>query len=401
MNKEELMQKIKDAKTMDEINELRSQMEALEVETRKAELEKKISDGGSISKAEERSLMRESDLNKEKEERNFVKVEKKGNDNMPEEKRSLKDVLASEEYRSAWAKTLMNRSDLDEKETRALGDAVTTTATTYVQSAEGTQGINNGGLFIPTSVRLDMLKIIEKTSPFLRDVKKVAVAGNIDFPYLNSADDAEWTAELTDTKNEGQEYKALKLTGNELAKQVEITWKLEKMAVEEFISFITTELANKMGRALANGVLYGTGTNQPTGALNGLSAVKGSNVIDAVLNAYKSLGEDFKIGAKSYISSTYAIDLVGYKDANGNYPFLQGLKSTDVISIEEDPYLKATDILVGNPENYVLNTVEDITVTREPKVTARRNVYASYAIYDGKPMPNAFAKGTVETTPSI
>ena len=145
MNKEELMQKIKDAKTMDEINELRSQMEALEVETRKAELEKKISDGGSISKAEERSLMRESDLNKEKEERNFVKVEKKGNDNMPEEKRSLKDVLASEEYRSAWAKTLMNRSDLDEKETRALGDAVTTTATTYVQSAEGTQGINNGG----------------------------------------------------------------------------------------------------------------------------------------------------------------------------------------------------------------------------------------------------------------
>ena len=152
---------------------------------------------------------------------------------------------------------------------------------------------------------------------------------------------------------------------------------------------------------MTNGVLYGTGTNQPTGALNGLSAVKGSNVIDAVLNAYKSLGEDFRIDAKSYISSSYAIDLVGYKDANGNYPFLQGLKSTDVISIEEDPYLKATDILVGNPENYVLNTVEDITVTREPKVTARRNVYASYAIYDGKPMPNAFAKGTVETTPSI
>lgn len=401
MNKEELMQKIKDAKTMDEINELRSQMEAFEVETRKAELEKKLSDNGSISKAEERSLIRESDLNKDKEERNFVKVEKKGNDNMSEEKRSLKDVLASEEYRSAWAKTLMGRSDLDEKETRALGDAVTTTATTYVQSAEGTQGINNGGLFIPTSVRLDMLKIIEKTSPFLRDVKKVAVAGNIDFPYLNSADDAEWTAELTDTKNEGQEYKALKLTGNELAKQVEITWKLEKMAVEEFIGFITTELANKMGRALANGVLYGTGTNQATGALNGLSAVKGSNVIDAVLNAYKSLGEDFRIGAKSYISSSYAIDLVGYKDANGNYPFLQGLKSTAVISIEEDPYLKATDILVGNPENYVLNTVEDITVTRETKVTARRNIYASYAIYDGKPMPNAFAKGTVETTPSI
>ena len=76
------MQKIKDAKTMDEITELRSQIETLEVETRKAELEKKLSDDSSISKLEERSLMRGSDLNKEKEERNFVKIEKNGNEEM-------------------------------------------------------------------------------------------------------------------------------------------------------------------------------------------------------------------------------------------------------------------------------------------------------------------------------
>ena len=400
MNKEELMKKIKEAKTMEEVEELRSQVEALEVEKKKEELEKELSDDSSISKEEERKLIRETDSN-EKEERKFVKVEKKGNEEMKEEKRSLEEVLKSEEYRSAWAKSIMNRKDFTEAEKRALGDAITTTATTFVESNTSTQGINNGGLFLPTQVRLDMLETINKTSPFLRDVKKVYVAGNIDFPYLNSADDANWTVELTDTKNEGQEYKALKLTGNELAKQVEITWKLEAMAVDEFINFITTELANKMGRALANAVIYGTGTNQPTGALNGLSAVKGDNVIDAVLNAYKSLGEDFRIGAKSYISSSYAIDLVGYKDANGNYPFLQGLKSTDVISIEEDPYLKPTDILVGNPANYVLNTVEDISITRETKVTARRNIYASYAIYDGKPMPKAFAKGTVTSIPSV
>ncbi|HIS38562.1 MAG TPA: phage major capsid protein [Candidatus Onthousia faecavium] len=400
MNKEELMKKIKEAKTMEEVEELRSQVAALEIEKKKEELEKELSDDSSISKEEERKLIRETDPN-EKEERKFVKVEKKGDEEMNEEKRSLEEVLKSEEYRSAWAKSLMGRTDLTEKEKRALGDAITTTSTTFVASDADTQGINNGGLFIPTNVRLDMLNIIEKTSPFLRDVKKVYVAGNIDFPYLNSADDANWTVELTDTKNEGQEYKALKLTGNELAKQVEITWKLEAMAVDEFISFITTELANKMGRALANAVIYGTGTNQPTGALNSLSAVEGDNVIDAVLNAYKSLGEDFRIGAKSYISSSYAIDLVGYKDANGNYPFLQGLRSTDVISIEEDPYLKSTDILVGNPANYVLNTVEDISITRETKVTARRNIYASYAIYDGKPMPNAFAKGTVASIPSV
>lgn len=389
MNREELLEKVKEAKSLDELKEVRSQIEQLEVEEKKNELTKEI------SVEEERKLIKNSIPNKE--EKRFVKIEKKGDEKMKEENRSLSDVLKSEEYRSAWAKTLMGL-ELDKNEKRALGDAITTTSTTFVQSESGTQGINNGGLFIPTNIRLDMLQIIEKNSPFLRDVKKIAVAGNVDFPYMNAADDAEWTAELTDTKNEGQEYKALKLTGNELAKQVEITWKLEKMAVEEFISFITTELANKMGRALATAVLYGTGTDEPTGALNGLSAIEGENVIDAILKAYKSLNEDFRIGAKSYISSSYNIDLAGYKDANGNYPFLQGLKSTAVISIEEDPYLKATDILVGNAENYILNNVEAISITRESKTTARRNIYAAYAIYDGKPRPNAFAKGTVKST---
>ena len=395
MNREELLEKVKEAKSLDELKEVRSQIEQLEVEEKKNELTKEISGKDDISKEEERKIIKDSITDKE--EKRFVKIEKKGDEKMKEDNRSLSDVLKSEEYRSAWAKTLMGL-ELDKNEKRALGDAITTTSTTFVQSESGTQGINNGGLFIPTNIRLDMLQIIEKNSPFLRDVKKIAVAGNVDFPYMNAADDAEWTAELTDTKNEGQEYKALKLTGNELAKQVEITWKLEKMAVEEFISFITTELANKMGRALATAVLYGTGTDEPTGALNGLSAVEGENVIDAILKAYKSLDEDFRIGAKSYISSSYNIDLAGYKDANGNYPFLQGLKSTAVISIEEDPYLKATDILVGNAENYILNNVEAISINRESKITARRNIYAAYAIYDGKPRPNAFAKGTVKST---
>jgi len=42
-------------------------------------------------------------------------------------------------------------------------------------------------------------------------------------------------------KNEGQEYRSLQLTGWELAKDIVITWKLEAMAVESFISFLMKE----------------------------------------------------------------------------------------------------------------------------------------------------------------
>ena len=400
MNKEELMKKIKEAKTMEEVEELRSQVEALEVEKKKEELEKELSDDSSISKEEERKLIRETDSN-EKEERKFVKVEKKGNEEMKEEKRSLEEVLKSEEYRSAWAKSLMGRTDLTEKEKRALGDAITTTSTTFVASDADTQGINNGGLFIPTSVRLDMLKIIEENSPFLRDCKKIAVAGNIDMPYLNASDDAKWYAELTDTENEGQEYKTISLTGYELAKQVTVTWKLEAMAVEAFIGFISKELANKMGRALAKNVIYGDGNKKPTGALNGLTAVNGDEVIATMIKTYDSLPAEMKIGAKAYISNAYGVQIVGYKDNNGNYPYLRGLDATALFEIEVDPFLEAEDMLVGNAENYVLNTVKSMEVNKEVNVTKRRTIYSTYGIYDGAPYPKAFAKGKVSSIPSV
>lgn len=403
MSKEELLKKIDEAKSIEEIKELRSEIENLDNDVEeKIESTKNSNEitENKISKEEERKLMKESEKKEDIEQRNFVKIEKKEDKEVKEEKRTLKEVLDSKEYRSAWAKRMMGVK-LNEKEEKALGDAITTTSTEFVASAENVQGINNGGMFIPNDVRTDMLKIIEETSPFLRDVRKLAVNSNIEMPYLNAADDAEWYAELEDTKNEGQEWKSLKLTSHELAKQVEITWKLEKMSVDAFINFITLELANKMGRALATAVLYGTGENQPTGAFKGLKAVNGEEVIQAMINTYASLPKEMKINAKVYLSNALAIQIVGYKDNNGNYPYLQGLNKTALFPIEVDPFIKDEDLLAGNPQNYVLNTVEAISVNREVKVTPRRTIYSTYAMYDGKPYPNAFAKGAVtKTTPT-
>lgn len=320
-----------------------------------------------------------------------------------ERKMNREELLKSAEYRSAWAKKLMNYAEdkFTEEEKRALGDAVTTTATTYVAADATHNGINNGGLFIPTQVRFDILEIIEKISPFYRDVRKLAVAGNIDLPYMDSSDDAEWYAEGTDTKNGGAEYKKLSLTGFELAKNVDVTWKLESMAVESFITFITKEIANKMAKALVTAVIYGNGSGKATGAIYGLTAVEGTDPINTIVETYKTLEDDFRIGAKAYISTNVNIDIVGFKDGNNNYPFLNGVSATKLVSIEVDPFLTAGDIIVGNPENYVLNTVEDVTIVREPHAVGRKTTYGAYGIFDGKPRTGAFAKGLYEASASI
>lgn len=309
--------------------------------------------------------------------------------------------LSSKEYRSAWAKKVMGLSDdrFTEEELKALGDAVTTTSTTFTASAADAQGINNGGLFIPTSVREELMELISKDSPIFRDIRKLSVNGNVDLPYLFAADDANWYVELTDTVNEGMEFKNLQLTGWELAKDIVITWKLEEMAVDSFIDFIIDELYNKMGKALINAVIYGDGNSKPTGIANGLTPVTtGSNAIERIINTYKSLSADARIGAKVYISNDVNLDVISYKDQNGNYPYLSGVPAVSGFSIEVDPYLKDDDIIAGNARYYILNENTPVRLDKESSVKGRKVTYGAYAIYDGKAKPGAFALGQKETS---
>nr|DAF86651.1 MAG TPA: major capsid protein [Myoviridae sp. ctXho31] len=396
--KAELLNKIAEAKTQEELTELRKEVEAINKEVPEQEETEEKKDG-EIRHEEERSLIADT---QEIEQRNLDTKELKVIKEEKEMEEKRKFTIADKEYRSAWAKKLMGLKDekFTEDEKRALGDAVTTTATTFVASTESVQGINNGGLFIPTSVREDLMEIIEKNSPIFRDVRKLQVAGNIDLPYLFDSDDAEWYVELTDTKNEGQEYRSLQLTGWELAKDIVITWKLEAMAVESFISFLLEELANKMGKALINAVIYGDGANKPTGITKGLTAIKtGTTPIDNIINTYETLSDDARIGAKAYVSTSVKVKMISYKDENGNYPFLQGINGTDLFSIETDPYLKNNDVVVGNCRNYILNEVAPMSVAKESTVKGRKTTYGGYGIYDGKARPNYFAYG--QYTPSV
>lgn len=392
--KTELLNKIEEAKTQEEIAELRSEVEAINKEV--PEQEDK-GQNGEISQEEERSLIADTQ-ELEKRNKEVSNLRKIGGNEMEKEERKF--TTASPEYRSAWAKTLMGVK-LEETEERALGDAIGTTSTTFVEATSNANGINNLGLLIPDSVRLDWLKIAEKASPIYRDIRKMNVPGNVDFPYLFGADDAEWYAETTTTKNEGQEYKNIKLTGHELAKAIEITWKAEAMTVEGFISFLLDELNEKMNKALINAVIYGDGSAKPTGITNGLVAKTNANAIDLIKECLGGLSVENRVGAKVYVASDVADEITFSKDGNGNYPYLvAGLGRAGGATIEADPFLSAGDIVVGNAQNYILNFNEGLRVDKEVKVQPRRVIYGGYLIADGNKKPGAFVYGKVQAASS-
>lgn len=390
--KAELLNKIEEAKTQEEIAELRSEVEAINKEVPEQEETNTEEKSEEISKEEERSLIADTE-DLEKRNKEVSKLTKIGG---KEEMEERKFTTKSPEYRSAWAKTLMGVK-LEETEERALGDAIGTTSTTFVEATSNANGINNLGLLIPDSVRLDWLKIAEKASPIYRDIRKMNVPGNVDFPYLFGADDAEWYAESTTTKNEGQEYKNIKLTGHELAKSIEITWKAEAMTVEGFISFLLDELNEKMNKALINAVIYGDGSAKPTGITNGLTAKENANAIDLIKECLGDLSVENRVGAKVYVASDVADDIAFYKDENGNYPYLvAGLGRAGGATIEADPFLASGDIVVGNAQNYILNFNEGLRVDKEVKVQPRRVIYGGYLIADGNKKPGAFVYGKVQ-----
>lgn len=376
-----------------------------EIEARKAEIREEVETTEEVEKVEE--LSKEVDaLNEEesqieeqeKNEKTAEELEEKSfkAKEIEREERKMKEekfTIKSAEYRTAWAKSMMGL-ELDDVDKKAIGDAIGTTATTFVEADASHNGVNNLGLLIPETLRLDLLKMAEEASPIYRDITKLNVNGNIDLPYLFSADDAEWYAETSTTKNEGQEYKNLKLTGHELAKAIEITWKAESMTVEGFIEFILAELNKKMNTALIKAVIYGTGSGQPTGITASLVAKTDSNVVDLIKTCLGSLSSEDRVGAKVYVASDVADEISFYKDENGNYPYLvAGLVRAGGSTIEVDPYLASGDIVVGNASNYILNFNETLRVDKEVKVQPRRVVYGGYLIADGNKKPNAFVYG--------
>ena len=306
-------------------------------------------------------------------------------------------TIKSAEYKTAWAKSLMGRklSDFDKEVIeKAIGDAITTTGDTFVQATADANGINNAGLFVPTDVILNVFERLSEQSPFFRDIRKLDVNGNVTVPYLGAADGAQWLAETTPTPNEGAEFKKIELTGKELAKKIVLTWKAAEMTVDGFIDFLIDEITEKMGDAMCTAAIYGTGSTQPVGAVNGLTPVTtGTNPLDALLKAYASLSDDAKKGAKAYVSPALGLALIGYTTDDGNYPFINGISGTALFDIEVDPYLVDNDHIVGNARNYIWNTNVPVRIDRESKVTDRQVIYGGYGVFDGAPKAGAFAYG--------
>lgn len=306
----------------------------------------------------------------------------------------------AEVYKNAFAKTMMGKPlDKNESETfNRINDDfrnVTQTAETHT-------------VVIPETVKAGIWKEIGEAHPIFGDLTPTFVAGDLTIIQDTDPDgDAEWVDE--DTKSEDGEvgFATVNLTGCELMKTITVSWKLKKMSVDAFLDHVTTKIAEKMGNALAKGMISGKGKPgesdqhkpQPKGIVTALEAEASTPQVVEYESAitYKNMTDVMskiksgyaKGGAIYATNTTIWGELANIVDGNNKPMFIPDVTLGGVgrifgLVVKEEDGMNDGEVLFGNvAKGYAVNINENMTMYNEDHIKARTTDYMGYALVDG------------------
>ena len=350
-----------------------------------------------ISKLQEQ--IKEAEIKAEQENRNRGEIKIMENEN--------KKV----DIRTAFAKYVLfestkgQRKDaaLTDAEYRALGVATTTTSETYTAPSAGEDGINNGGLFIPQSVMLDILREETVDSPIYNDVVTTAIKGKVKFPYMISKSGAKVKAELSDTENESVKWDILNGATGNYTDSIVITFEEEAMAIEEFTDYLIELIGQSMRELLINDYIYGSGTGDHVkgitiGAIDGSYANGSTDYLAALESAIAKLPVKKRAGAKIYLASNIFDAITFTKDKNGNYilPVLNGggFSRLSAFPVAMDVNLNAGEFVIGNVSKwYKANVNKPMELGVDVSNQKRIKTYTTHMMVTAVPVPNSFVYG--------
>lgn len=309
------------------------------------------------------------------------------------------EAIATDEYRNVWAKDMMGKTlSSDEQE---ILNGVNDKYRNFIHDTENTQ------ILIPKTVASGIWTRAEEESSLWTDVRKLYVTGNLSMIKGKPSDDAKWYDEETEVDTDQLQFGELNLTGCELAKAIAVTWKLKKMSISEFESYIISEIGQRMGTALAFGTYVGKGkpsTGQdfkpePYGIKTVLLAEEGTPQIIAygeeleykdLTNMMSKIFSAYANGATIYANNTTIWNvLANLLDGVGRPLFIPDVTAGGVgrilgRTVKPDPAIPEGEILLGNlRKGYLANINEGVTMHRQTHMRKRIDEYMGYAIVDG------------------
>lgn len=285
----------------------------------------------------------------------------------------------SEEYRSAWLKTIAG-NELTETEQRAWSTATA-----------------SAGPLVPTQTANTIIEKVHQYAPLLDKITLLRVPGNVTYAVESEQADAAYHAENAAITAAETGLTSISLSAYEIVKLVQISKSVQKMALDVFESWLTDMLAKKIAKMISDTIIKGTGTDQGTGiekantwgATNSVTvgktaALTNQNVLDliALLPGGYDAGAQFLMSKKTLFT-----DFMPLQDKSKN----------DLVRIEGGNYYiygypVLIDERIGDHEAYLadLSTVignmpEDVTITSTFDVKTNAFLFLGCAMFDCKP----------------
>lgn len=320
----------------------------------------------------------------------------------PEQSAEMRsELFKTAEYRTGFFKALVHRDDFTEMEKRAL-----TTAT------------GSGGAAVPTTTYDMIIKRMTQTSVLFGLINKTYLPGNVVLPVANAQIAATWSDTapatlLTGTENDDT-LAQVSLGSYALSKFAAVKGQLLSMAIDALETYVVSAISDQLAIAVENIILNGTGTNQPTGILTGVTFDATNS---ATYDKTNGLGYDDMVKARKLLGlyrskATWVLgpdteeQLFKIKSTTNKPLFAQnpitGLISNPLgFPYVVDYYMPIDTLLLANLDYYYMNINQNPQITNNDGAgfLSTATVFRGTMFLDAKPaLSAAFVKLTRAAT---
>lgn len=293
----------------------------------------------------------------------------------------------------------MAAHEFSDEEKRALGVALTTTATTYVEADETHNGVNNAGVFIDTKMLLDLMAEDKKLSPIMADINMSNVKGLVVFPYRKSRTAASVKAEGSGTGKNQMEFATLDLVKGWLQINIDVTEEVMILSEMDIGNYIAQRIVEDLNEDWCAKLLYGTGSS---GQIKGITigatskSYTAGHELEKLVEAIKACKGSYRRGAKIYLAQDLYDEIAFAVDDNGNFKFPivnggVGVVSMGSLKVEVDENLADGSALIGNVSKYFkVNALEPVTLKHDEDIEKHIHTFVASVYCASAPFPGAF-----------
>ena len=308
-----------------------------------------------------------------------------------EEDRKMNYDVSSPEYRSAFLKSLKGM-ELNAEEREA-----------YVATTGDTTANNHGaGLLVPTEMLNNIWSLIEEQHAILGDITLYRTNTYLSIPVHTAIAQGDATAVSENAANDDEinNFMTVVLHGRDYSKTVKISYAMAQMSIDALETYLTNEIAARLGAAMARDTITGILTDYHT-TDNTVVALNDSLKYSDVAKAFGAL-KNKNGGAVVYgTNKTIYTRLATLEDTEGHLIFQPdanaGVEGRLLgAPVKVDDGLADDVLLVGYPKNVVGNVVQDVMVETDRDISKHVIIYSGYARYESKLIaPKSFAKISV------